>query len=136
MEDSVVSIKLDPLSDGIVKEINDVVCTSGRYLIIGTDSRYKLITEKEFFGYLDRLGEHQHQMPLGDYLLMLDRRKLIQAEDTDYFVGSFLLVKPSGKGDLFEKLDDYEIPGIIDDISGYFTEIFINGERVDALEVE
>ena len=30
MENSIVSINLDPLSDGIVSEINNVVCTSGR----------------------------------------------------------------------------------------------------------
>lgn len=136
MENSIVSINLDPLSDGIVSEINNVVCTSGRFVIVGTDSSYKLITEKEFYGYLEKLGENNRQMMIGDYLIVLDNSKLIHTEDSDFFVGSFLLAKPSDKSGVFDKLDDYEIPEIIDDIDGYFTELFINGQRVDALEVE
>ncbi|BDF25362.1 hypothetical protein PM027_09640 [[Clostridium] symbiosum] len=136
MENSIVSINLDPLSDGIVSEINNVVCTSGRFVIVGTDSRYKLITEKEFYDYIEKLGKNNHQMMIGDYLIILDNSKLIHTADSDFFVGSFLLAKPSSKGGVFDKLDDYEIPEIIDDIDGYFTEIFINGQRIDALEVE
>ena len=53
-----------------------------------------------------------------------------------YTVGSFILAKTCDSGEVFCKLSGEEVEGVKEQLSGYFTEIIINGERYDALALD
>ncbi len=133
----VISINLDPMKDGIIGKADTVESTAGRYLVVGTNFDHRIISEKEFWAYLKAMEDAgvSHQAIMGEYLIFYDQSKVITVSGDDYLVGSFLLVKPSGDSNVFTHMSDEDIEGVKEDISGYFSELIINGERYDALAV-
>ena len=47
-----------------------------------------------------------------------------------------MLAKTCDSGEVFCKLFGEEVEGVKEQLSGYFTEIIINGERYDALALD
>lgn len=132
--ENIVSIELDPIKDGIMVEVEKKESTAGKFIVMGTNYEHRIISDVEFFKYIEALGNHSVQVSIGDYILIFDKRKVIEISGDGYFVGSFLIAKPIGNGD-FVRFSDDGIEGIKEDICDYFSEVIINGERFDALEV-
>lgn len=133
MDNNIVSIKLNPIKDGIVSKNYKVQSTSGRYVIVGTDFNYKTISENEFYGFIKEMGENAVQMLYEDYLIIYDKRHAINISGEEYFIGSFLMAVPSEKKEMFEYLDDDDIERFMESISGAFTELCVNGDMYEAL---
>ncbi len=133
MNNNIVSIKLNPIKDGVTTKDFKVHSMSGRYVIMGTDFNYTTVTENEYFGYIKEMGENAVQMLYGDYLIIYDKRHVINAAGDQYFVGSFLMAVPSEGNEMFEYLNDVDVERFMEKISCEFEEICINGDIYDAL---
>ena len=136
--ENIISINLDPVRDGIIGKVEKAESTAGRYVVMGTNFEHRIISDKEFWGYMKAMDAsgNKVQMVLADYLIFFDKSKLITVAGDQYLVGSFILVMPSNDGSLFARLDEDDIEEVKEDICGYFTELIINGERCDALGLE
>ena len=133
---NIVTIKLDPINAGIIGNIESMKSTAGAFVIMGTNSEYKVISPEEYLKYLEDMRESVHQMIIGDYMLIFDDKKVFEEAGYGYFIGSFLLTKCSEKyPSAMVRMAEYEIIEAIECIEDYFAELVINGERVDALMV-
>jgi len=128
-----VRIELDPLNDGIVGEVKKLSSGAGKYLVIGTNGEHRLISEEEYFDYVDAMDK----VPLfiADYMLFFERSKMLFIDGDAYLAGSFLLVKLTDKPGEFRHMTEDEIDEIKENLSGYMVDIFIDGERYSALEI-
>ena len=136
MDKNIVSINLNPLEDGITVKNYEAESTSGRFVVMGTNFDHKVISEQEFFGYITAMGENAVQILYEDYLLIYDKRKKLIISGDSYLVGSYLMSVPSGGGNMFEYLTDEDIEGFKENIASRVTELILNGERHDALELD
>ena len=128
-----VKINLDPVNDGIVGTIKGIRATSGKYVVIGTDNTHRIITEEEYFDLMEVM--EKVVLFIDEYIIVLDGRKLIRFDGDDYFVGSFILSARSEKTGQYKHLTEDEIEEIKEKLTGYMTDILINGERYSALEL-
>lgn len=135
MKQITITINLDPIKDGIQKNIEKMVSTAGRHLVIGTNYEHRIISEKEFFMIISEMKEHSRQFFIGNYMIIYDLRKAINIEGDLYLIGSFLFAKTGNTKDIFCQLSEEEVESAKESLSGYFTEIMINGDRYDALEL-
>ena len=136
MNQIAITITLDPLKDGIQGTINNSESTAGRFLVVGTNYEHRIISEKEFFTYIAQMEVYSRQLFFGDYMVIYDARKEITVSGEKYLVGSFMLAKTCDSGEVFCKLSGEEVEGVKEQLSGYCTEIIINGERYDALALD
>ena len=133
---NVVSINLDPMKDGITGTVDKAESTAGRYFIIGTNYEHKVISQKVFDSYTDDMSKKEILgcVIVQDYMLFYDTTKLIRVDGSRYLIGSFLMVKLAQSGDhAYEWLSEDDIEEAKEDLSGYFAELIINGERYEAL---
>ncbi len=136
--ENTISINLDPIKDGITGQVETAESTAGRYVVMGTNFDHRIISDREFWDYIRQIDEAGNLVPmvLSDYLIFFDRSKVVSVSGEDYLVGSFILVNLTDENNLFARMDEDDMEGVKEDICGYFTELIINGERVEALEVE
>lgn len=136
--ENTISINLDPIKDGITGKVETAESTAGRYVVMGTNFEHRIISDREFWEYIRQIDETGNLVPmvLSDYLIFFDKTKVVNVFGEDYLIGSFILVNPKDENNLFARMDEDDMEGVKEDICGYFTELIINGERVEALEVE
>jgi len=131
-------MNLDPMNDGIVGTIEKTESTAGKCVVIGTNYDHKVISESRFEEIIGKLS-HEERLGLfiiGDYMLYYDNSKLINIDGNNYFIGSFLMVQVSNDGQhAYSWLGSGDIEAAKEEISDYFTEVIIDGERYDALYV-
>lgn len=128
-----IRIELDPLNDGIVGNVDKISCGGGKYIVIGTNNEHRILSEEEYFDYLDTMDK----VPLfiDDYMFFYDRRRSINIEGDTYLIGSFIIVKLSDRPGDFRHMTDDEIDEVKEKLAGYMVDIFIDGERYSALEI-
>lgn len=68
-----IRIELDPINDGIVGDVKKLSCGAGKYLVIGTNGEHRLISEEEYFDYVDAMDKVP--LFLADYMLFLKEAK-------------------------------------------------------------
>ncbi len=135
MKQITITINLNPIMDGIQGDIEKREGTAGTFFVIGTNYEHKAISEKEFFGFIDEMQEYGKQLVISDFILIYDDRNAINIADERYFVGSFLLAKMGGRGEVFCRMSENDIENAKEFLAEYFAEILINGERYEALVV-
>ena len=131
-------MNLDPMSDGIVGTIEKAESTAGKCLVVGTNYDHKVISESQFEEITGKLSQEERLglLIIGDYMLYYDTSKLINIDGDNYFIGSFLMVQVSNDGQhAYSWLRADDIRAAKDEITDYFTEVVIDGERYDALYV-
>lgn len=136
---NIISIELDPIKDGLKDKTKHIESTAGRYVILGTNYQHRVISEKEFWEYMQKMDEADNaaQMIIDDYLIFFDKSKIFQVAGEDYFVGSFIVVSPCESGsNVFKRFNEEQIDEIKADLSGYFTELIVDGERCEALGID
>ena len=107
-----------------------------RYVIVGTNFDHRVISEKVFQAYIDEMNKKEILgcIIIENYMLFYDSTKLFNVDGENYLIGSFLLVKLAETGDsAYLWLSEDDIEEAKEDISGYFAELIINGERYEAL---
>ena len=136
---NVISINLDPTKDGIVGKIDRVEATSGKYVVIGTNSEHRFISEKQFDAYTDVLGKEDRLglLIIKDFMIYYDKSKLIEVDDSKYLIGSFLLVEIStdGKG-AYTRLGEGDVEWVKENLADYCADLIFDGERYSALCVD
>ena len=133
---NIISIDLDPLKDGIIGTVDKAESTAGRYVIVGTNFDHRVISEKVFQAYIDEMNKREILgcIIIENYMLFYDSTKLVNVDGENYLIGSLLLVKLAETGDsAYLWLSEDDIEEAKEDISGYFAELIINGERYEAL---
>ena len=134
-----ISINLDPTKDGIVGKIDRLEATSGRYVVIGTNGEYRFISGKQFDSYTDELlaGDRAGLMMIKDFMLYYDKEKIINVEDGEFLIGSFMLVElaTDGSGG-FCRMGEGDIEYIKECLSDYCADLIIDGERYSALCID
>lgn len=131
-------MNLDPMNDGIVGTIEKAESTAGKCLVVGTNYDHKVISESQFEEITGKLSQEERLglLIIGDYMLYYDTSKLINIDGDNYFIGSFLMVQASNDGQhAYSWLRADDIRAAKDEITDYFTEVVIDGERYDALYV-
>ena len=131
-------MNLDPMNDGIVGTIEKAESTAGKCLVVGTNYDHKVISESQFEEITGKLSQEERLglLIIGDYMLYYDTTKLINIDGDNYFIGSFLMVQVSNDGQhAYSWLRADDIRAAKDEITDYFTEVVIDGERYDALYV-
>ncbi|MBP3819016.1 MAG: hypothetical protein J6H31_12025 [Butyrivibrio sp.] len=131
-------MNLDPMNDGIVGTIEKAESTAGKCLVVGTNYDHKVISESQFEEITGKLSQEERLglLIIGDYMLYYDTSKLINIDGDNYFIGSFLMVQVSNDGQhAYSWLRADDIRAAKDEITDYFTEVVIDGERYDALYV-
>lgn len=129
-------MNLDPMNDGIVGTIEKAESTAGKCLVVGTNYDHKVISESQFEEITGKLSQEERLglLIIGDYMLYYDTSKLINIDGDNYFIGSFLMVQVSNDGQhAYSWLRADDIRAAKDEITDYFTEVVIDGERYDAL---
>lgn len=132
----VISINLDPMKDGITGTVEKAESTAGKYIIIGTNFDHRVISEKVFDSYTDEMSKKDILgcIIIEEYMLFYDTTKLIKVDGENYLIGSFLLVRLAETGDsAYVWLSEDDIEEAKEDLSGYFAELIINGDRYEAL---
>lgn len=97
MEKEIISIELDPINDGLTGMPGSVESNASRFFVMGTNFEHRAISDSEYFGYIEQMGENGVTLIRGDYLIIYDARKSFTACDEDYLIGSFLLAKEREK---------------------------------------
>ena len=131
-------MNLDPMNDGIVGTIEKAESTAGKCLVVGTNYDHKVISESQFEEITGKLSQEERLglLIIGDYMLYYDTSKLINIDGDNYFIGSFLMAQVSNDGQhAYSWLRADDIRAAKDEITDYFTEVVIDGERYDALYV-
>lgn len=131
-------MNLDPMNDWIVGTIEKAESTAGKCLVVGTNYDHKVISESQFEEITGKLSQEERLglLIIGDYMLYYDTSKLINIDGDNYFIGSFLMVQVSNDGQhAYSWLRADDIRAAKDEITDYFTEVVIDGERYDALYV-
>ena len=131
-------MNLDPMNDGIVGTIEKAESTAGKCLVVGTNYDHKVISESQFEEITGKLSQEERLglLIIGDYMLYYDTSKLINIDGDNYFIGSFLMAQVSNDGQhAYSWLRADYIRAAKDEITDYFTEVVIDGERYDALYV-
>ena len=131
-------MNLDPMNDGIVGTIEKAESTAGKCLVVGTNYDHKVISESQFEEITGKLSQEERLglLIIGDYMLYYDTSKLINIDGDNYFIGSFLMVQVSNDGQhAYSWLRADDIRAAKDEITDYFTDRVIDGERYDALYV-
>ena len=131
-------MNLDPMNDGIVGTIEKAESTAGKCLVVGTNYDHKVISESQFEEITGKLSQEERLglLIIGDYMLYYDTSKLINIDGDNYFIGSFLMVQVSNDGQhAYSWIGADDIRAAKDEITDYFTEVVIDGERYDALYV-
>ena len=131
-------MNLDPMNDGIIGTIEKAESTAGKCLVVGTNYDHKVISESQFEEITGKLSQEERLglLIIGDYMLYYDTTKLINIDGDNYFIGSFLMVQVSNDGQhAYSWLRADDIRAAKDEITDYFTEVVIDGERYDALYV-
>lgn len=131
-------MNLDPMNDGIVGTIEKAESTAGKCLVVGTNYDHKVISESQFEEITGKLSQEERLglLIIGDYMLYYDTSKIINIDGDNYFIGSFLMVQVSNDGQhAYSWLRADDIRAAKDEITDYFTEVVIDGERYDALYV-
>lgn len=135
MEKEIISIELDPINDGLTGMPGSVESNASRFFVMGTNFEHRAISDSEYFGYIEQMGENGVTLIRGDYLIIYDARKSFTACDEDYLIGSFLLAKPSCRGCncMFERMDEYDMEAFHEDLCDSFDDITVNGQTYSAL---
>lgn len=128
-----LKIDLNPATDGIIGETKGIESTTGKYVVIGTNFEHRIISEKEYKNLLEQM--HNVAMFIDNYMIIFDERKIICVEGDGYLVGSFILIKVCDKPCVYERLTEEDIEEIKEFLTGYMTDIIIDGERHSALEI-
>ena len=131
-------MNLDPMNDGFFGTIEKAESTAGKCLVVGTNYDHKVISESQFEEITGKLSQEERLglLIIGDYMLYYDTSKLISIDGDNYFIGSFLMVQVSNDGQhAYSWLRADDIRAAKDEITDYFTEVVIDGERYDALYV-
>ncbi len=128
-----VKINLNPATDGIIGGDEGIESASGKYVIIGTNYEHRVISEDEYIKLTQQM--QNVAMVIDDYMIIFDERKMICVDGDYYLVGSFILSQMTAKPCVYERLSEDDIEGVKCDLSGYMTDIIIDGERYSALEI-
>ncbi len=128
-----VKINLNPATDGIIGGYEGIESASGKYVIIGTNYEHRVISEDEYIKLTQQM--QNVAMVIDDYMIIFDERKMICVDGDYYLVGSFILSQMTDKPCVYERLSEDDIEGVKCDLSGYMTDIIIDGERYSALEI-
>ncbi len=128
-----VKINLNPATDGIIGGDEGIESASGKYVIIGTNYEHRVISEDEYIKLTQQM--QNVAMVIDDYMIIFDERKMICVDGDYYLVGSFILSQMTDKPCVYEHLSEDDIEGVKCDLSGYMTDIIIDGERYSALEI-
>ena len=135
----IISITLDPTKDGIIGKVDTMVATSGKYVVIGTNTEHSFISEKQFDAYTDELGKDDRLglLIVKDFMIYYDKSKLIEVDDCKYLIGSFLLVEISIDGTgAYSRLGEGDVECVKETLSDYCADLIVDGERYSALCVD
>lgn len=128
-----IKFDLNPVTDGIVGETEGIESTAGKYVVIGTNYEHRIISEKEYEQLLEQM--QNVAMFIDDYMIIFDERKMICVAGDGYLVGSFILMKMSLRPGVYERLTEDDVEEIKESLTGYMTDLIIDGERHFALEI-
>ena len=105
-----VTIKLDPVNDGV--EINPTTLTKKEEgaLIIATNGESKIISDVDAVDIMDALADEIQGEFMGrsNYLVVFNGKKVIKVGGKEYFIGSALIVKNTYDGIGMLSGDDFE----------------------------
>ena len=96
MEEIMIEVKfeLDPVCDGIVRDVEKTEELEGACLVIGTNGEYRLVDVEEATEIMDELGDDTavdfiSQTP---YAMAYNRRKTVVMDGSRLLIGSVLIV--------------------------------------------
>lgn len=106
-----ISIRLDPMSDGLVdaKRTTDTTENENRFaLIVGTNGEYREASMEEAEGILESLEGRAEAADLGrnEYIAFYDKEKCFSDEEGEYFAGSMVVLKVSEDSQELKMLEE------------------------------
>lgn len=100
-----ININLDPVKDGAVCIAKPVTICEKVGVVVGTNGKFRVVTETEIKRIFEMLGENAGLEPMGKsgYAAIFRTDRIMKIEDEHYFVGSALVLKC--KGDVLERME-------------------------------
>ncbi len=100
MKEIEINIQLDPVEDGAIMIPKQVSREDKGALIIGTNGEYRFAKEAEAYEILDRLGMNCAADYMGktDYMTIFNAKKVLSTGESQFVVGSVMIIKGTERG--------------------------------------
>ncbi len=137
MNDKIIDIKLDPLTDGLCsKSVDNIDFQNNQALIIGTNRDYRMANMTEIVNIIDSFKGNMSTLSLydSDYLIIYNNKKTFSTIEGSFFVGSFIVTRINGN--MIFPISSDEIDTIMDLIEDHMVEMNNGNQKFSALEVD
>jgi len=100
MKEIEINIQLDPVEDGAIVIPKQVNREDKGALIIGTNGECRFAKEAEAYEILDRLGMNCAADYMGktDYMTIFNAKKVLSTGESQFVVGSVMIIKGTERG--------------------------------------
>ena len=130
-----ISIRLDPVEDGIRRMPKEEKMEGKHALVIGTNGKYRVIEEEETISLIDRLLGNLRIDYMGKsaFLVVYNASKVIVTGEGEYIAGSVLVIKADKNG--IALLDTEEIEAAKVEFAARLVTLCADGVDFSAYEI-
>ncbi len=130
-----ITIKLDPMNDGIKSMPKEIVSHDRHAVVIATNGDYRVLNQDEFDEMFSRFCPASQSEPLGDYIMMYNAKQVLKVNSSRFFVGSALVIAQKGMN-FAPSLTDEDIEHIRNEFASRIVTLSTGNEEFSAFELE
>ena len=130
-----ISIRLDPVEDGIRRMPKEENMEGKQALVIGTNGKYRVIGEDETIAIIDKLSDNFRFDYMGKnlFLIVYNASKVISTGESQFIAGSVLIIKADENG--ITLLNDEEIENAKAEFAARLVTLCADGIEFSAYEM-